>query len=160
FGDAHALDAGTPRATLAVRAAARLGGVHFQDDAEGWRAAWASVGVMCDELSTPALVFNLAGAAATPLTRLLGDACAAGEPIHVSLRLLLRWPLASDPGLAGERVFVCENPTIVALAAARIGHGCAPLVCINGQFATPSLVLLRQLRAAGAHLYYHGDFDP
>src|SRR5690606_15530012 len=31
FGDAHALDPGTPRATLAVRAAARLGGIHFTD---------------------------------------------------------------------------------------------------------------------------------
>ena len=57
-------------------------------------------------------------------------------------------------------VFVCENPTIVALAAARIGQGCAPLVCVNGQFGTPSLVLLRQLREAGARLRYHGDFDP
>src|SRR5690606_8362057 len=34
------------------------------------------------------------------------------------------------------------------------------LICVNGQFATPALVLLRQLRDAGAHLHYHGDFDP
>jgi uncharacterized protein (TIGR02679 family) len=31
---------------------------------------------------------------------------------------------------------------------------------VNGQFATPALVLLRQLRQAGARLKYHGDFDP
>lgn len=160
LGDAHALDPGTPRATLAVRAAARLGGVHFRDDAEGRRAAWASVGVMCDELSTPALVFNLIGANETPLTRLLRSACADAEPVHVSLRFLLRWPLASDPAMNGRQIFVCENPTIVALAAARLGRKCAPLICVNGQFATPSLVLLRQLRAAGAQLCYHGDFDP
>jgi uncharacterized protein (TIGR02679 family) len=160
FGDAHALDPGTPRATLTVRAAARLGGVHFQDDAEGRRAAWASVGVMCDELSTPALIFNLSAKGDSPLARLLQSAARDAEPLHVSLRLLLRSPLAADSGIAGEKVFVCENPTIVALATGRLGHRCAPLVCINGQFATPSLVLLRQLRDAGAQLFYHGDFDP
>ena len=35
----------------------------------------------------------------------------------------------------------------------------APLICVNGQFATPALILLRQLRDAKARLHYHGDFD-
>jgi uncharacterized protein (TIGR02679 family) len=160
LGDAHALDPGTPRATLAVRAGARLGGIQFEDTAEGRRAAWASVGIMCDELSTPVLVFNLPVAGETPLGNLLRTASSAGEPVHVSLRMLLRHSLASDPALRSRDVFACENPTILALAAARLGAGCAPLVCVNGQFATPALVLLRQLRAAGARLHYHGDFDP
>ncbi|MCS6243833.1 MAG: TIGR02679 family protein [Opitutus sp.] len=159
FGDAHALDPGTPRATLALRLAARLGGVELDDDAEGRRTAWASVGVLCDELSTPVLVFNLPAQADTPLTRLLATARRDGEPLHLSLRHLLVWPLAGDPGLAGRTVFVCENPTIVALAVRRLGVRCAPLVCVNGQFATPAKVLLRQLAAAGARLRYHGDFD-
>jgi len=160
FGNAHALDPGTPGATLAVRAAARIGGVEFQDDAEGRRAAWAAVGIMCDELSTPALVFNLPASEETPPGRLLRAAREAVEPVHLSLRLLLHWPLARDAVLAGQDVFVCENPTIVTLAADRLGARCAPLICANGQFATPLLVLLRQLRAAGARLHYHGDFDP
>jgi uncharacterized protein (TIGR02679 family) len=46
------------------------------------------------------------------------------------------------------------------MAAARLGRQCAPLICANGQFATPLLMLLRQLRAANARLHYHGDFDP
>lgn len=160
FGDAHALDPGKPVATLAVRAAARLGGVPFEDDAEGRRAAWAAAGVMCDELSTPVLVYNLAPRGDTPLARLLRSAQLDAEPVHVSLRLLLRWPLGAESGLAGECVSVCENPTVIALAAARLGPACAPLVCVNGQFATPALMLLRQLRGAGARLRYHGDFDP
>ena len=160
FGNAHALDPGTPRATLAVRAAARIGGVRFEDDAEGRRAAWASVGVMCDELSTPALVFNLTAGADTPLAGMLQHARLGIEPLHLSLRLLLHWPLAGDMTLSGKEIFVCENPTLVTLAADRLGARCAPLVCVNGQFATPLLVLLRQLRAAGARLRYHGDFDP
>ena len=36
---------------------------------------------------------------------------------------------------------------------------CKPLVCVNGQPATPVQVLLRQLVASGARLHYHGDFD-
>lgn len=160
FGDAHALDPGTPRATLAVRAAARLGRIQFEDDAEGRRAAWASVGVMCDELSTPALAYNLSSREDTPLGRLLRAAANDAEPIHLSLHLLLRWRLGPDSGLAGKRIFVCENPTVVALAAKRLGSRCPPLACVNGQFATPSLVLLRQLRETGAELWYHGDFDP
>jgi uncharacterized protein (TIGR02679 family) len=160
FGDAHALDPGSPRANLAVHAAARIGGIPSRDDAEGRRAAWASVGIMSDELSLPVLVFNLRAKGETALARLLRNARAETEPLHVSLRLLLRSPLDSDSGLTGQEVFVCENPTIVALAANRLGPRCAALVCTNGQFATPSLVLLRQLRAAGARLRYHGDFDP
>lgn len=160
FGDAHALDPGTPRATLAVRAAARLGRVPFADDAETRRMAWASVGVMCDELSAPVLVLNLRAASDTPLGRLLRSAAADAEPLHLSQLLLLRHPLNGDSALRDRTIFVCENPAIVALAARRLGVRCAPLVCVNGQFATTTLVLLRQLRTAGARLYYHGDFDP
>jgi len=159
FGDAHALDSGSPRATLAVRAAALLSGAVFKDDAEGRRAAWASVGVLCDELSTPALVYNLPAHQDTPIARLLRTALADAEPIHLSLRHLVLWPLGTDPALAGLEIFVCENPTIVALAVRRLGRRCAPLVCVNGQFATPAKILLRQLSAAGARLRYHGDFD-
>jgi uncharacterized protein (TIGR02679 family) len=160
LGDAHALDAGSPLATLAVRAAARLGGVELKDDAEGRRSVWASVGVMCDELSTPALVLNIPTAGPGPLAELLRVAMRYGEPVHVSLHHLLRDPLYGERTLHGRTVFVCENPTTIGLAAARLGARCAPLVCVNGQFATPSLVLLRQLRSAGATLLYHGDFDP
>lgn len=159
LGDAHALDPGTPIATLAVRAAANFGGIGYQESAEGRRAAWASVGVLCDELSTPALVLNLPAGADTPLARLLREAATAGEPLHISLRLLLRYPMAADAVLAGRDVYVCENPTITALAAARLGPACNPLVCLNGQPATPVQVLLRQLAAAGARLHVHGDFD-
>lgn len=159
FGNAHALDAGSPRATLAVRVAARWGSVPFEDSAEGFRAAWAVVGVMCDELSTPALVLNLPVAGASALAQSLRLAASGGDPLHLSLRTLLRQPLATDPGLAGREIFICENPSIVALAASRFGPASAPLVCVNGQFATPILVLLRQLQAAGARLCYHGDFD-
>ncbi len=160
FGDAHALDPGTTLATLAVRAAACVGGTRLEDDAEGRRAAWAGVGVLCDELSSPAIAFRLMPATDDPLGRLLRSAAADAEPIHISLRLLLRYPLSADPGLRGREVFACENPTIVGMAAQRLGSRCRSLICVNGQFATPALVLLRQLRQAGVRVRYHGDFDP
>ncbi len=161
LGNAHALDPGTPLATLAVRAAARLGRIPIEkENAESRRDAWASVGVMCDELSAPVLVLNFPAAADSPLGRLLRSAAADAEPLHVSLRLLLRHPLDRDTALAGREIFVCENPSVVALAAAQLGRRCAPLLCLNGQFATPALILLRQLRAAGARLSVHADFDP
>jgi uncharacterized protein (TIGR02679 family) len=159
FGDAHALDAGSARATLAVRAAARLTGVPFQDDAEGRRSAWASVGIYLDELSTPALILNLPASSDSALARLLRTASLAGEPLHLSLRWLLRDPLDHEQALAHRTVFVCENPTIVASAARQLGCRCAPLVCVNGQPATPVKILLRQLVTAGARLRYHGDLD-
>lgn len=159
FGDAHALDSGTARATLAVRAAARLAGVPFEDDAEGRRSAWASVGIYLDELSTPALILNLPANSDSALAGLLRTASLAGEPLHLSLRWLLRDPLDHEQALAHRTVFVCENPTIVALAARQLGGQCAPLVCVNGQPATPVRILLRQLVNAGARLRYHGDLD-
>ncbi len=160
FGDAHALDPGTPLATLAVRAAARIGGVQLDDHAEGRRAAWAGAGVMCDELSSPVLVFQLPTRLDSGSHRILQAAASAVEPVHLSLRLLLRHPLSEDPALQGRTIHACENPTLVALAVQHLGDRCAPLVCVSGQFATPALVLLRQLRQAGARVLYHGDFDP
>lgn len=159
LGNAHALDPGTPLATLAVRAVVYLRGSELEDDAEGRRTAWAEVGVMCDELSTPALVLNLPADNDSLLARLLRAGAQAGEPLHLSLRLLLRHPLSNDPALADREIFVCENPTILGLAATRLGARSAALVCVNGQFATPTKILLRQLTEAGARLRYHGDFD-
>jgi uncharacterized protein (TIGR02679 family) len=133
--------------------------VPFEDDAEGRRSAWASVGIYLDELSTPALILNLPANSDSALARLLRTASLAGEPLHLSLRWLMRDPLDHDQALAHRTVFVCENPTIVALAARQLGCECAPLVCVNGQPATPPKILLRQLVTAGARLRYHGDMD-
>jgi len=159
FGDSHALDPGSPRAALAVRLAAKIGSVPFANDAEGRRAAWASVGILCDELSAPVLVLNLPTPGETHLAASLRLGAEWGEPTFLSLRQLMRYPIASG-SLLGSEVFVCENPTLVAMAALALGRTSNALVCTGGQFATPALVLVRQLKAAGARLRYHGDFDP
>jgi uncharacterized protein (TIGR02679 family) len=166
LGNAHALDPGEPLASLALRAAAGIAGIPFPEtqDAETRRDLWASVGVLCDELSTPVCVLNLPVSGnrlqtTTPLLRLLAQARDDAEPLPITLRLLLRHPLSQHAPLVNRDIYVCENPTIMALAADRLGPRCAPLACVNGQYATPAKILLRQLDAAGARLHYHGDFD-
>lgn len=159
LGHAHALDTGEPLAGLVLQLAAALAGGPAPNDTEERRHTWAAVGVLCDELSAPALALNLPASGRGFTAALLRHAAEAGEPIHLSLRTLLRHPLDTDPALRGRTILVCENATIVALAAERLGARCAPLVSVQGQYATPTRVLLRQLVTAGARLAYHGDFD-
>ncbi|MGE0807695.1 MAG: TIGR02679 family protein [Burkholderiaceae bacterium] len=167
LGDAHALDAGRPAATL-VLAAWRydeaLRGIPpaEAEDAQqtpGMPAAeerirdiWARAGVLVNELARPVLALNLPRPrkpSAVPWV--------PGEPAYLSLRWLLRnapsWPVD------GLTVFVCENPNLLAIVAERLGERCAPLVCTDGMPAAAQRSLLEQLRRAGANLRCHADFD-
>lgn len=72
-----------------------------------------------------------------------------------SVRALLR----CAPTWNVDIVYVCENASIVAIAADRLGADSAPLVCTDGMPAAAQQALLRQLQDCGAQLHYHGDFD-
>lgn len=165
-GDAHALDTGRGLAALVLRAAhgeaeareeERAQRTVYTTDEARARNRWARLGVSVSELSAPALCLNLEAERDSVGGYLLAAARAAGEPLHLSLGLLLsrppRWRVAD------RNVFVCENPTVVAIAAARLGPRCAPMVCTDGMPAAAQRSLLDQLVAAGARLRYHGDFD-
>ncbi len=156
-GDSHALDPGTPLGTIGVRIAAGSAGAWA--GAEAWRDAWASAGVLCDELSAPVLTLNLRGDGRTLTDRALCLHAAAGEPYRVTTRQLLREPPMFAVATAATSVYVCENPTVVAAAACRLGATGAPLICIEGQPRTAARVLLGLLTVAGFRLVYHGDFD-
>jgi uncharacterized protein (TIGR02679 family) len=145
LGDAHALDAGSAAGTLVL--AALRHGAAGDNDGERARDLWAAAGVLVNELARPALALNLPGPTGAE----------AGEPAYLSLRSLVRSPRAW--AAAGRAVFVCENPNLLAIAADRLGPRCAPLVCTDGMPAAAQRTLLAQLRAAGATLHYHGDFD-
>lgn len=180
LGNAHALDAGQPVASLVLAAwrCAEAAATQRlpdplselerepQEDQEREpgqpteearlangrvRDIWARAGVLVNELARPALVLNL---------QIFGHATAgatAGEPAYLSLRQLLRTPPAWCA--EGRRVFVCENPNVLAIAADRLGPRCAPVVCTDGMPAAAQRTLLNQLMHAGADLHYHGDFD-
>ncbi len=150
LGDSHALDPGSPVAALVLRAGATDTTAESDGD-EHPRDQWARLGVTVNELAAPALCLNL------PVQQPSVGTLAPGEPIHLTLRKLLR-----DPPLwaAHNRdVFVCENANFVAIAADRLGKTCAPLVCTDGMPSAAQQTLISQLRASGARLRYHGDFD-
>jgi uncharacterized protein (TIGR02679 family) len=111
--------------------------------------------VLVNELAAPVLALGLPAEPNGSSGRLAQEARSSGEPIHLSLRMLLRDP----PRWTARRVFVCENPTVVAVAADQLGATCAPLVCLEGMPAAAQQTLLAQLSGRGARLLYHGDFD-
>lgn len=158
-GDSHALDAGQPLGTLVLRAAALLSGVERTDDAQTRRDAWAGVGVMCDELSGPVLVLNLPADLDSLTGRALRLHAEHGEPYRLSVRQLLRHPPRFDGAMAGRSVFICENVTVLAAVANRLGARSGPLICIEGQPKTAARLLLNLLGSAKVRLAYHGDFD-
>jgi uncharacterized protein (TIGR02679 family) len=155
--DGHLLDPDRPLATLVLRAAAIVGGVAPGAGAEWRRTVWASVGVLDGELTNPVLALNLPGDPATATGRTLGIGAEAGQPLHLTARQLIRNP--PELPVRGRTVFVCENPSVVAAAANRLGAGTAALVCANAHPGAAATLLLRQLAGAGARLRYHGDFD-
>jgi uncharacterized protein (TIGR02679 family) len=156
-GNAHALDEGRPLSTLVLAAIAPA--LDLGDDPENARPRnrWALLGVSVNELSAPVLVLNLPASGAGHGSRLTEAAGRTGEPVHLSLRTLLREPPCWR--VAGRRIFVCENPTVVTVAADVLAEHSAPLVCTDGMPSASQRILLNQLVQAGAALLYHGDFD-
>lgn len=148
--DAHALDEGRPVATLVMSVLA-------SESDERARDTWAKNGVLVAELAWPALSLNVPARESGSTGRLVVRANENGEPIHLSLRMLLR----SQPEWLVQRrtVFVCENPSVVAMASDVFGPRCEPIVCTDGMPSAAQRTLLSQLAAAGADLRYHGDYD-
>lgn len=165
MGDAHALDAGRPVASLVLAAwrhSERSRSADAVEDAETeltnpatteerQRDVWARAGVLVNELARPVLLLNL------PVADPAQAFWTRGEPAYLSLRQLLRTP--PTWAVAGKSIFVCENPNVLAIAANDLGTHCAPLVCTDGMPAAAQRTLLDQLQKAGACLHYHGDFD-
>jgi uncharacterized protein (TIGR02679 family) len=157
IGDAHALDPGKTLSNLLLRAVSSMGNVGAWDDSEGRRDAWASVGVLLDELSAPVAVLNLRACGTDPTSRAINLHADAGEPQFLSIRQLVRTPPAFYS--PGSYVYVFENKNVLAAAANRLGGKTPPLIATDGQPKTALHVLLRQLVAAGYQIRYHGDFD-
>lgn len=149
LGSAHALDDGAPLATITLSGIRALTGFPDGTGTEWRREAWASAGLLRDELSSTVLTLNLRG---TPALDWMAD---AGEPSVLTLRQLIRRPPAST----ASAVRICENPAVLAAAAEAYGPRCVPLVCLQGQPSAAALLLLRHLHEGGATLHYHGDFD-
>lgn len=156
LGKAHALDDGTPLCTL-VFGAVRVLGAAPEGSGAGWRRmVWASVGLARDELSSTVLTLGLPGDPATGSGRALDAWRGFGQPVALTLRQLRTEPPHWPTGLT---VSVCENPSVIAAAADRLGPRTGPIVCTSGQPGAAVLLLVDQLARAGAQFRYHGDFD-
>src|SRR6266508_2190899 len=143
--DEHALDPGRPLTALVLRAAAIVGEVPPGGDAEWRRTVWASVGVLRGELTNPVLTLRLPGDLRTVTGRVLAIWADAGQPVHLTARQLLRDP--PDLPVRDRSVFVCENPTVVAEAASKLGARTAPLICANAHPGAAATVLRRRSAA-------------
>lgn len=149
FGSAHALDPGL-RLTAFVTRALRL---HVGEDLDG-RELWEAAGVQADRVSAPALVWAVPATGRSALAELLRGSADGGLPLHTSLLALHRHPVSVP---AGTQVLAVENPRLVEAAAERDLACC--VVATNGNPATAVTTLLDQMRASGATVWYHGDFD-
>ncbi|MFF2848442.1 TIGR02679 family protein [Streptomyces sp. NPDC058001] len=149
---AHALDEGTPLAALVLSGIRALTGFPEGGGAEWRRDAWASGGLLKDDLSSTVLCLNLRG---TPALDWMAD---VGEPAVLTLRSLSRQTPVPAAPMRGS-VHVCENPAVLSAAADTFGPACPPMVCLQGQPSAAALTLLRAVCAQGADLLYHGDFD-
>jgi uncharacterized protein (TIGR02679 family) len=159
FADPHALDRNTALGRTVARLAASAMNSDARDgdvtSADVWRACWAAVGVVCDEVSSTVLVAGLpliGDAVAVALTQAAGP-----HPVWLTLRDLHGAWAPARPGLA---VRVCENPSVIEAAAARLGSRCPPLICTFGRPSTAGVNLLRGLAMAGVDLWIRADDDP
>jgi uncharacterized protein (TIGR02679 family) len=144
LGDAHGLDSARPVATLILAVLRSRSSTDTDDD----RDTWAAAGILVNELARPAMFMNVPySGAPAPL----------GEPQYASLRLLARRP--PDWVVAGKPILVCENPNLVAILADRLGTACPAVVCVDGHLGAAQRTILKQLKASGADLRYHGDYD-
>ncbi|MFD2466193.1 TIGR02679 family protein [Amycolatopsis silviterrae] len=151
----HALDDGTRTANLVLKALSAIYDVPLPADAPERRALWERAGIADDELSSTVLAAGLRLPGDHVVGRVL-DACRdAGTAAVLTLQQLRRTSLATAP----STVWVFENPSVLALALARFGTSCPPLVCTSGWPSSAGVALLKQLAQIGTTLYYHGDFD-
>jgi uncharacterized protein (TIGR02679 family) len=159
-GGAHALDDGQFLTNLVHRAAALAHHTPTPDDARTRRDLWNRCAVSVDEVSTTLLTWALPILGEDPWATLIRQRTSLGLETHLTRRELRRMRPDSDMPLVppGTQIAVCENPRVLAAAAERAAPH--PLICTFGTPTTLAIHLLERLAANGAHLRYHGDFDP
>lgn len=155
-GDTKALVAGSPLATLVLRALALWSGSTAPPSGRaGQRALWESAGVIVDDLASQVLVLNIRTRGDGVVSGWLNDAARFGIPFRLTLQQLGEHPVMPTT----EEIFVCENPAVLRTAAAELGDRSAALVCTEGIPSAACHKLLAAAVSAGARLRWRADFD-
>lgn len=158
-GDAHALDRGNVLSPLLHRALKVRCGIDGNQSAAHRREAWASVGVVVDRISAPALAFNLTAQCDSILEGVFEIYRGRRQPSYLTYQNLDGANPFTPLPRGMECVYVVENPSVVEMACAHLGLDCAPLVCTEGQPASAVKKLLSLLSEAGSVLKVRADFD-
>jgi uncharacterized protein (TIGR02679 family) len=156
LGNTHALDDGTRCASLVLRALAAIYDVEIPQNVQQRRALWERAGIADDQLSAVVLAAGIQPTGDDVASHILRLCAEAGQAAALTLSQLRVSSLAS--GLPAN-VWVFENPSVLALALARFGYSCPPIVVISGWPNSAAILLLQRLAAGGTALHYHGDFD-
>lgn len=147
LASAHALDDGTPVAGLVLAMLAAIGWVPPRTRP---RAAWALVGVDCDDVTGGLLAIGISPRGWTIPT----DAVVTIPP-----RILRScdW----QPAPAGAWIFVTENPSIAAAAADLAATGVpVRLLCTSGTPSAVEVAAIGRLANAEWRIAVRADFDP
>ncbi len=156
LGNPHGLDADRPVHGLVVRALASVHGRDLPTDTAALRALWDRAGLAADELSSTVLAAGPLAGPDSLAGRILSECARAGTAAVLTLQQLRT---SERLDAVPDRVWIVENPSVLALALNRFGPECPPLVCTSGWPRGAAVLLLERLAAAGAKLFYHGDFD-
>jgi uncharacterized protein (TIGR02679 family) len=146
-GNSHALDEGTTLAGFVLAILAAAGAVRPRQRP---RAAWAEVGVDCDDLTGGLIAIGI-----TPVGWTVPNGAAVVLPPRVLSAC--QWPSA----FASEAwVFVTENPS-VASAAADLARDCVNirLLCTSGTPSALEIAAIARLAAIGWRVAVRADFD-
>ena len=161
-GNAHALDDNTKLGRIMLKLLVRRSGTDTpRKKAFNRRRVWENAGIVTDELSSTALVLNLPASGNSLTDQLLQNHICKGMPVRLTFRHLRMHPptFESPSGKHAPRIYVCENPSILAEAANQLGVDCPPMICVEGHPSLACWVLLQQLCEKQYRLAYHGDFD-
>lgn len=154
-GGPHELDSGTTLSRVVLRAAATAHGVDSPgNERERW-ALWERCGVAADSVSATVPCWALPLLGEDEWSRNLVRRTEMGLPAHLThADLALAPERLVEPGAV---IAVCENPRVLEAAAQEgIRH---PVIALSERPSTAALSLLARLRADGAELHHHGDFD-
>ncbi len=146
-GNPHALDHGSQLGGLVLSILVGAGRV---PQLQRPRAAWASVGVDCDDLLGGLIALGIYPA---------GWHLPAGTIVTLPPRLLATcdWPL---PDAQEGWVFVTENPSVVAAAADdSCGDTSARVLCTSGTPSAAEIEAIARIASAGWKVAVRADFD-